>query len=292
MAMKVGAIGTGLMGEPMVEQLLAAGHAVIAYNRTQSKLEPLRAAGAEGVDRPEAVLAASECAIAMLTDASAIEATLLSAASRPHLAGKTIIQMGTIAPSESRAIAEQIQAAGGDYLEAPVLGSIPQAKTGTLQIMVGATPEQFQQRSELLSALGTPTLIGGVGTAAALKLALNQLIAALTSAFGLSLSFVQQQGVEVEAFMAILRESALYAPTFDKKLSRMVAGNYDNPNFPTKHLLKDAELFLREGQQLGLNTSALEGARSLLQIALGQGHADSDYSAVFGAIAPKKPDEN
>jgi 3-hydroxyisobutyrate dehydrogenase len=257
----------------------------VAYNRTQSKLEPLRASGAEIADSPENAIAASDCVILMLTNAAAIREVLLSEASRPQLSNRTVIQMSTITPTESREIHDGVVAAGGEYLEAPVLGSIPQAESGELQVMVGATPEQFQKWSEFLKHFGPePILIGSIGSAAALKLALNQLIASLTTAFALSLGFVQQQGVDVEQFMQILRQSALYAPTFDKKLQRMLDGNYANPNFPTKHLLKDTNLFFTEAQGIQLNVSSLEGVRQVLEMAQQLGLADADYSSLFAAI--------
>jgi 3-hydroxyisobutyrate dehydrogenase len=288
--MIVAFIGTGLMGQPMAQRLLDAGLSVVAYNRTPSKLEPLQASGAEIVDSPENAIATSDCVILMLTNAAAIRELLLSEASRQQLSGRTVIQMSTITPTESREISEAVVAAGGDYLEAPVLGSIPEAKSGNLQVMVGATQEQFQKWSEFLKHFGSePMLIGPVGSAAAMKLALNQLIASLTTAFALSLGFVQRQGVEVEQFMQILRQSALYAPTFDKKLQRMLDGNYINPNFPTKHLLKDTNLFLAEAESVNLNVSSLEGVRQILELTQQLGLADADYSALFAVIKPQQP---
>ncbi|MGQ4645879.1 NAD(P)-binding domain-containing protein [Lyngbya aestuarii] len=287
--MKVGFLGTGLMGEPMAERLLQAGLSVVAYNRTKLKLESLKKSGAEIVETPQEAITSSDCVILMLTNATAIQDVLLSKASRQHLSGCTVIQMSTIAPSESREIQKAVNGAGGDYLEAPVLGSIPQVKSGELQVMVGATPELFNKWFDLLKNFGTePMLIGEVGSASALKLALNQLIASLTSAFALSLGFIQRQGVDVEKFMGILRESALYAPTFDKKLKRMVDYNFDNPNFPSKHLLKDTDLFLKEAQLVEQNVSSLEGVRKVIDMALQLGLADQDYSALFAAINPQQ----
>ncbi|HEY9852702.1 MAG TPA: NAD(P)-dependent oxidoreductase [Leptolyngbyaceae cyanobacterium] len=283
--MKIGFLGTGLMGKPLVERLLSANFSVVAYNRTESKLSPLRDGGVAIASSPAEVIEASDCIILMLTDASAIEQVLFSDSCQPKLKNRTIIQMGTIAPAESVAICDRIIAAGGEYLEAPVLGSIPEAQTGKLIVMVGASPAQFAQwRSLLQNFSPEPRLIGPVGTAAAIKLALNQLIASLTTTFALSLGFVQKEGVEVETFMEILRQSALYAPTFDKKLSRMLDENYDNPNFPTKHLLKDTNLFLAEAKSLGLNVSSLEGVKQILEIAQQMGLAELDYSALFSAV--------
>ncbi|XWK89609.1 MAG: NAD(P)-dependent oxidoreductase [Phormidium sp.] len=285
--MKVGFLGTGLMGKPLAQRLLCARIPVVVYNRTASKVEELKAAGAQVVDSPESAIAAADCIILMLTNASAIEEVLLSESAKAELKGRTIIQMGTISPQESQEIEKQVIAAGGEYLEAPVLGSIPEAEAGKLIVMVGATPEQFAKWSNLLQNFGSePRLIGSVGTAAAVKLALNQLIASLTTAFALSLSLVQKQGVEVETFMELLRQSALYAPTFDKKLKRMLERDFTNPNFPTKHLLKDTNLFLKQAQSNNLNANSLEGVRQILEIAQEMGLADADYSALFNAVNP------
>ena len=87
--------------------------------------------------------------------------------------------------------------------------------------------------------------------------------------------------------MEILRASALYAPTFDKKLARMSDRQYDSPNFPTKHLLKDIDLFLQQAETLGLNTSSLQGIRELVQKAIDLGFSEGDYSAIFSAISPE-----
>jgi 3-hydroxyisobutyrate dehydrogenase len=197
--------------------------------------------------------------------------------------------MGTIAPTDSRAIRDEVVAAGGDYLEAPVLGSIPEAKAGKLIVMVGGSTEQFQQWLELLQHLGSePLLIGNIGAAAAVKLALNQLIASLTAAFGLSLSFLQHQDIDISLFMQILRDSALYAPTFDKKLQRMLNRNFSSPNFPTKHLMKDTDLFIAEANLASLNVSGIEGVRRILEIALDMGLAEDDYSSLYSAINPEE----
>jgi len=119
----------------------------------------------------------------------------------------------------------------------------------------------------------------------ACKLALNQLIASLTHAFSLSLHLVQRSGVEVEAFMEILRGSALYAPTFDKKLERELAGDYSNPNFPTAHLRKDLALFLQASQAAGLNGDGLEGLLHLLEGSTAAGLDGLDYCALHALTA-------
>ncbi len=283
--MKVGILGTGLMGQPMALQLHQAGFEVTAWNRSADKLGPLQQAGIQVAATAGEAIASSQVTITMLSDAAAIESALFT---EPEgLSDRTILQMGTIAPDESRELAEKVKAAGGDYLESPVLGSIPQVKDGSLILMVGATPEQYEQWLLVLKCFGPkPQLMGPVGTAAATKLAMNQLIGTLTAAFSMSLGLAQREGLDIEKFMAIVRESALYAPTFDKKLERMCDRNFSNPNFPTKHLLKDMNLFVQAAQARGIDARVAEGVSEVAKEAIAQGLENEDYSAIYSAVDP------
>lgn len=287
--MNIAVMGVGLMGRPMAERLKTTGRMVTVYNRTADKVADLPKAGIAVAASPDEALRAGDCVVLMLADAQAIREVLLEPAARQELRGRTVIQMGTIGPRESQEFQRAVQAAGGDYLEAPVLGSITEVKEQRLLVMVGGTEAQFEQWAGLLKAFGPePRLIGPVGSAAALKLALNQLIAAEIAAFSLSLGLVQREGIAVETFMDILRQSALFAPAFEKKLPRLLQRDYTDPNFSARHLLKDVDLFLKEAATVGLNVSSLEGVRPLLGKTVEQGLADVDYSALFEAVNPAK----
>ncbi len=281
----IGVIGTGLMGTPIAQRLLPQTEQLTVYNRTVSKTTSLQALGANVAATVAEVFARSDVVILMLTDAAAIAELLFTPA--VSLAGRTVIQMGTIAPQESQDLHDRIVALSGHYLEAPVLGSIPEATSGNLIVMVGGSAADFERWRSLLTTLGpNPTFVGPVGQAAAVKLALNQLIGALTTAFGLSLALTQAAGVAPECFMEILRQSALYAPTFDKKLTRMLEQNYAHPNFPVKHLLKDMQLFDQAAGAAGLPTGMLEPIVELLQRTIAADLGSADYSALFSQIAP------
>jgi len=285
--MNVALLGTGLLGQAVAERLHATGHHLSAYNRTPEKTLALQQQGIHIALTAGEAIAATDVVVLMLADATAIRAVLLDPSTSQALRNRTIIQMGTIGPSESGSIGEDIERLGGQYLEAPVLGSIAEAKSGTLLIMVGATPEQFVTWSPLLHALSSDVrLIGPVGKAAVMKLALNQLIAAETAAFALSLGLVRRGGVEVDTFMSVLRKSALYAPTFEKKLPRLAERNYARPNFSTRHLLKDVELTLAAADTAQLSPGGLPGVRSLLLDTIAMGLGDVDYSALYERVDP------
>ena len=281
--MNLSLFGIGLMGTAIAHRLLQQGHTLTLYNRTQREFPDLQAQGATLAETVEAAISASSILILTLSDAQAIQDILLKPGLNLH--GKIILQMGTIAPQESQAIAQTMQTLGATYLEAPVLGSIPEAKTGTLLIFVGASQNLFEQMLPLLKDLSeAPRYIGEIGTAAATKLALNQLIGSLTSAFSVSLALIQNSGVNLETFMDILRQSALYAPTFDKKLQRMVEQNYHNPNFPAKHLLKDMRLAQTTAATYGINTQIIDAVIAITQHSVQQGQGEADYSVIFSAI--------
>lgn len=286
--MHVAVIGMGLLGRAVAERLYEQGHTVTVYNRTAAKTDPLRARGLAVAASPAEALAASDCALLFLTDAAAIRSVLFESTPPESLRSRTIIQMGTIGADDSLALLAAVTAAGGTYFEAPVLGSLAEAKAGNLIVMVGGTQDQLDRWSPLFRSLSpAPTLIGTVGQAATLKLALNHLIAAELTAFAASLGLIQRSGISVDHFMTILKTSALFAPAFEKKLPRLLARTYDNPNFPTTHLLKDVNLFSEEAQRHGLPVTGVESLRSLLEETITRGYGEADYSALFETMNPK-----
>jgi len=285
--MKISVLGMGLMGLPIALRLQQCGHDVLAWNRSEERLLVASEQGLSVLADLASVLAHAELVILTLSDADAINSVLFEVADSSLLKEKQILQMGTIAPEESREVGRQVIAAAGEYLEAPVLGSIPEAASGSLIIMAGGPEPVFQHCLLVLRCLGKEVEhVGGVGQAAAMKLAMNQLIASLTAGFSLSLGLVQAEGVNVEQFMGLLRESALYAPTFDKKLPKMLEHDYNNPNFPLKHLIKDVSLFQRVAEQNSIDTALLRAMLQVLDKGRVAGHADDDYSALYEAITP------
>jgi 3-hydroxyisobutyrate dehydrogenase len=282
-------LGAGLLGHGIARRFLARKLPVAVYNRTRAKAEDLVAQGARLYSTPQEAIGTSEILLLCLSDAAAIRRTVFSDPCQPLLSGRTLCQMGTIGPEESKEIASLASSLGARYLEAPVLGNGKDAEEGRAQIMIGAVPEDRERWQELLGMLGNCFWIGPVGKAAALKLALNQFIAVETAAFALSLGFVRRSGVPVEPFLDILRDSSLYCPTFDKKLSRMRERNFASPNFSVRLLLKDIDLFLAHAATLGLRSDSLKGVRTIIREAVESGRADLDYSALIDLVDPLAP---
>lgn len=286
--MHIAILGTGIMGSPIAERLIRNDHTVAVYNRTPEKMKPLIELGAHPFSVPAQAVKAAEAVILMLSDINAINAVLF-VMPRVSFKNRTVIQMSTIAPEESIRLSKRIHRLGGTYFECPVLGSKEEAKAGTLILMFGGKKELLEKWSPFLSELGkAPLYIGEVGSASGMKLALNQLIAGLGAAFALSLAFVENSAIDRELFMAIVRKSALFAPMFDKKWERLVNRRYDGPNFPTKLLLKDVNLFLKEAKRRKLNVDSLAGIRRILESAVKTGQADVDYISIIEAMRERR----
>ena len=285
--MKVTILGTGLMGSAVGERLLDAGHELTVWNRTRSKAEALAELGASVAASPAEAVAAGDPIIVLLKDAEAIRQVLLQQAPLANLDGKTVLQMSTVAPWDSQNIDTSVRAAGGSYLEAPVLGSTPQARQGELWVMVGAGQKQFEAWQGLFQELGDdPLYIGPVGRAATLKLALNQLLVSLVASFGVSLAMVLRGDVPLELFLRIVRESSLHSPQFEKKLPRMLDRDFSDPHFPVSHMLKDVDLILETIDRLGVAAETQAALREILERALDMGFVEVDYSALYNAINP------
>jgi 3-hydroxyisobutyrate dehydrogenase len=194
--MNIGLIGAGLMGAPMGEKILTAKHSLIVFNRTAEKVKPLKAKGAEEASAPNELIEKSDIIITMLANGGAVRDTLFGA--NANFKGKTIIQMSTISPADSKEFEAKVNSLGGEYIEAPVLGSVPQVQEGKLIVMVGGPYKLYEKYSPFLKVFTKrPLYIGETGKAAAIKLAFNHLIASLTAAFSLSFGIVQREGINL-----------------------------------------------------------------------------------------------
>lgn len=286
--MRLGLIGTGLMGSPIARKIVEAKYPLNVFNRTVSKARELENIGVKVYTEITKLIKDSDTIILMLSDFDAIYEVLFNS-NVGQYEGKTIIQMSTIAPSESKEIEKKINKVRGNYFEAPVLGSIKQIENGELIVLVGGEESQYKKYHILFSLFSNKIFhIGKIGDASAMKLGLNQLIVSEIVAFAMSLGYLRENNLDVDKFMDILRGSALYAPTFDKKLPNMLKREFSNPNFPVKHLLKDLDLILGEFGESEINTNSLKGIRKILVDTLQQGFAEYDYSALYNTIHPLK----
>lgn len=285
--MKIGLVGTGLMGKPMALKIKKAGFNLTVYNRTTSKAKELESEGINVAESFDDLMKSCEAIALILSDYNAITNILFS--EKHSFENKTIIQMSTISPKESLLLQQRVSKLGGNYFEAPVLGSIPQIEEEKLIVLVGGTEKDKEDYEKLFESFSNKIVyIGEVGKASAIKLALNQLIATETAAFSMSLGYLRERDVDVDKFMDILKGSALYAPTYEKKLDKYLTRDFSNPHFPLKHLLKDVKLMLSQFKQEGIDTKTLEGVEKVIRQGLEEKLSEKDYSSLYNIIHPKR----
>jgi len=285
--MKIAFLGLGQMGTPMSRRLLDAGHDVAVWNRTRARAESLAVHGARVADSPAEAVAGTEVAITMLSDAQAVEQVVFGndGAAAAMDGGRTLVQMSTIGPEAERTIRERMPD-GVDAIDAPVLGSVPQATDGTLRIFVGATDEQLERVRATLDAMGTVFHMGGPGAGAAMKLVANSTIGAVISAIGEALVLADAAGLRREDVLEILADSPV-GTTVQRKRSNFESHSYP-ANFKLRHLAKDMRLIQADAERLGVDLEVVAAAAAWLDRALVEGHGDEDYSSAVESIAPPR----
>jgi 3-hydroxyisobutyrate dehydrogenase len=248
---RVGWIGLGNMGIPMVRNLLKAGFPVTVYNRTASKADALEAEGAARAVSPGDLWASSDVLITMVADDAALHdlykghGRLLETAPP----GKTVIDMSTVSPATSRELASDLAAKGIDYLDAPVSGSVKPAEMGQLVIMVGGKASVYESVRPIFEKLGKVSfLLGEHGAGNSAKLAINLLLAFNTQGLAESVLFARQNGIAPKDMLAIINESAVGNGLIRIKAPLIEHDQYQ-PAFALKLLAKDLRLAKEQGMQ-------------------------------------------
>jgi len=237
---KLAFCGLGHMGAPMAARLVSAGHEVAVWNRSPEKVEPLAGLGARAAETPADAAAGAEAAITMLADPEALEEVVFGPGGLAEglSPGSTLVDMSTVGPDAVRSVAERLGDAV-EVLDAPVLGSIAAAESGSLKIFVGGSEEAFQRWSPVFEVLGTPFHLGPPGTGASMKLVANSTLGALMTALGEALALAGALGLDQEKAMDVLVGSPI-GVTAKSKRSRIESGSYP-PEFRLRLALKDMD---------------------------------------------------
>jgi 3-hydroxyisobutyrate dehydrogenase-like beta-hydroxyacid dehydrogenase len=280
---KIAFLGLGQMGAPMAACLLEAGNEVTAWNRTAEKAERLVERGARRADSPRQAGEGAEVAVTMLADPEALEEVVFGADGLAEGLpdGATLIEMSTVGPDAVAEVAARMPR-GIEVLDAPVLGTVPQAESGTLKVFVGASDEAFERSRPLLETLGTVFHLGPPGAGAAMKLVVNSTLGALMSALGEALALADAFGLDERTVLDILSESAI-GVTAKSKRRFIESGRYP-PNFKLHLAAKDLRLVTDAASRRGVDTRVAESALAWLEDADAAELGDLDYSAVIAQV--------
>jgi 3-hydroxyisobutyrate dehydrogenase-like beta-hydroxyacid dehydrogenase len=283
----LGFVGLGVMGSRIVNRLLEKGHVVTGYNRTRSKAQWLIERGMKWADSPRAVCAAADVTFTMITNAAALEAIadgpdgLLAGLS----AGKILIDMSTVSPAVSRALASRVREKGADMVDSPVSGSVTTLEQGKLSVMVGGRRETFERVKPLLEDIGPKvTYVGENGLALSMKIATNLSLAVQMMAFSEGILLAEKSGIARETAVDVLTHSAVASPMIQYRgpfVLRMPEEAWFNVNM----MQKDMMLALELGRQVNVPLPTTAAANEFLTAARAMGLAEQDFAVVFEVLA-------
>lgn len=283
---RIGYLGTGLMGLPMVMRLIDAGYPVSVWNRSPEKATPAVKAGARQTASPAELARHSDVIMCCLTNADAVEAVVfgpegIATVTGPHL----LIDFSSMDPDLTRTFGDRLRAANGmGWIDAPVSGGTPAATAGTLTIMAGGTEADFHRAAPLMQPLARRvTHMGPAGAGQMTKL-VNQIISGGTMALvAEAVNFARRTGVDATRLTEALAGGFADSKPFQLLAPRMAAENFENPLGTVAMMLKDLDTVAA----VGAGRAALpmtDCARALMQRAGRMGHLEEDISTIVLAL--------
>ncbi|MDB6052428.1 MAG: 2-hydroxy-3-oxopropionate reductase [Pseudomonas sp.] len=282
----IGFIGTGIMGLPMAQNLLKAGHTVLLSDHHSTPPASLAEGGAQVLRSPKAVAEAAEFIIVMLPDTPYVDTVLFgeNGIAEGTTEGKVVIDMSSISPSATKVFAEKINATGAQYLDAPVSGGEVGAKAATLSIMVGGSQDTFERALPLLQTMGKNiTLVGGNGDGQTAKVA-NQIIVALNiQAVAEALLFAAKNGADPAKVREALMGGFASSKILEVHGDRMIKGTF-NPGFRIALHQKDLNLALEGAKELNLNLPNTANAQQVFSTCAAIGGSQWDHSALIKGL--------
>ena len=282
--MNIGFIGLGIMGRPMAMHLKDAGHNLLVPRR--ASLPDEIAAGAQVLDTPQAIAAAADTIILMLPDTPDVDAVLnapegVRAGLKP---GTLVIDMSSISPTATAAFAKSVEAAGCDWLDAPVSGGEVGAKAASLTIMAGGSEAAFNRALPLLQLMGKNiTHVGDAGAGQICKVANQMIVAANIAAVAEALTFARQAGADPARVRDALMGGFAASRVLEVHGKRMIDRTFQ-PGFRIRLHQKDLNLALAAARELAVALPGTALNQQLFSATAAQGGADLDHSGMVKAV--------
>ena len=283
---KIGLVGTGILGEAVGLHLLESGYSLTVYNRTISKTASLKEKGAAVVDQPKLVAESSDLVITCVKDADAVNHVLFG---RDGLvAGKqadiAVADMSTINPNAAKEISKKLHGEGMRLLEIPVMGGPNVAIDGKLVLMASGDKEVFEEYGDVFDTIASKTFfLGESGSAHSIKLAMNLQISLLALALAEGITLTRKAGFDPEKFLEILNSTYFSTGMSQKKAYKMIKDEYQ-PTFTLKNLKKDLDAITAAAKDFGATLPIAERANEIYKDAENAGFGDIDYTGILEYI--------
>jgi 3-hydroxyisobutyrate dehydrogenase len=281
----VAVIGLGAMGSRLAHNLINAGYSVVVYNRTIEKAQPLVAIGATLAASPQAAAEQSDVVLTMVTD-NEISRQVWLAAETGIIWGltpdKIAIEMSTLTVDWVRELSAAITQTGASFLDAPVVGSRPQAEVGKLSAIVGGQAETLVQVQPILKAAGIATTdhVGPVGQGMTMKLAVNALFGIQVAALAELLGMLSQAGISPEKAMECLEKLPVLSLAAKGAGSLMISQNHA-PLFPIDLVEKDFRYVTQTAQNLETEMPTANATLNIYRTAIAQGYGKENITSIF-----------
>lgn len=275
------------MGEPIARRMLEAGARLQVWNRTPEKCAPLRRQGAVAADSVEHLMSACDVIFLMLRDAEAIDSTLGRESRRfsAQVRAKTLINLGTCAPAYSLALAIQVQAAGGRYVEAPVSGSRVQAEQGRLVAMLAGETSAVDEAIALLApALSRSFRCGKAPEAMRLKLAVNHFLIVMVAGLTEAVNAARSTGLDLSLLRELIDAGPMASEVSRIKLDKLVRADF-TPQAAIGDVRTIAELVTAQARQARASSPLMDSCLGLYQLAERAGRSGLDMIAIGESAA-------
>ena len=281
---KIGFIGIGLMGLPMAKNLLKAGYELKAFNRTESKAEPLREFGGKISKSIKEVVSDNDVVITMLTDDSSVDAVMNSQEFLDNLkVDATVIDMSSVKPTTAISHGNNLKSKKINYLDSPVSGGTIGAEEATLAIMVGGEQKVFDNVTDVLKAMGNPTLVGPLSSGQVSKLA-NQIIVGLTiGAVAEAVTLCEKAGANPNKMIKALSGGWADSKILQTHGKRMIEKDF-TPKGRTSVHLKDMNNILECAESYKTHLPISNLVKEMYKRLVENGHGEKDHSSLYKEI--------
>ena len=290
MSFTIGFIGLGAMGSLMADNLLQAGHALRVWNRTPARCTPLVERGAQACSSPAQTAQGADFVVSMVADdAATAEVMLGTGGVLDTFRGQAIIDCSTNSPVMARRVAQAASAHHTAYLDAPVSGSLAQARGRELVFMVGGAALAVTAAMPLFEAMGRMVRhMGDSGSGATVKLINNMMSGTVNAAIAEAVSVAEAAGLDVMQVGELLAEGAAGCRLMKTKIPKIAARDF-SPQFQLGLMDKDLRYFLDMARELDRPVPMASAARHQMQTARLAGLGTQDVSAVFAAFGGQAP---
>ncbi len=283
---KIGLVGTGMLGEAVGLHLLESGFSLTVYNRTKSKTKNLEQNGAIISDTPKHVAESSDLIITCVKDADAVGQILFG--QNGIVAGKheglTVVEMSTINPNNAIQNSKRLGEEGINSLEIPVMGGPNVAIHGQLVLMASGNKDVFEANKEVFDVIANKTFfLGKSGSAHSIKIAMNLQISLLALALAEGITLTKKAGFDPEKFLEVLNSTYFKTGMSENKAHKMIRDEFE-PTFTLKNLQKDLGIITEAAKDFGAVLPMAERANEIYRDAIDAGFGEIDYTGILAYI--------